>query len=81
MRVLLYILLGAVLLFVLYVLAGFAYTIYRIATGKMPQEEYKRNLKIYAERKQKRKEKHNAKQKTDSPSDSKPDGFDTFMFN
>lgn len=81
MTVILYILIGALLLFVLYIIGVFIYTIYQLATGKMPEEEYQRNLRIYAEQKRKRKEKRKAMRKDIFSINSKPDGFDTFMYN
>lgn len=81
MAILFYILCGALLLFVLYILGVFIYTIYRLATGKMQEEEYRKNLRIYTTRKQKRKEKRKAMRKDIFSINSKPDGFDTFMYN
>ena len=82
MIIILYILIGALLLFVLYIFGVFIYTIYRLATGKMPEGEYRGNLRIYAEQKRKRKEKRRARRKAVLSINSKSEtgGFDTFMY-
>lgn len=70
MNVVLYILLIIVSIPIIWVVSVFAYTIFRIASGKMAKKEYENNLRIYDRMKRERNAKKcNSKSSNSGPTD------------